>query len=164
MDEKYHAHTEHRESIPAADDHRVRGTDGHVGHAHVETAHFGNHDVKATVLEYNAGLNTKHAQDAKDGELITVDAGFADVLVALSPAEERRILRKVDFRLVPLLAVLYVICFIDRSNIGNAKIAGMEKELHLHGLMYNTALTMFFISYGLFEVSRFARFASVSIP
>ncbi|KAK5736137.1 hypothetical protein LTR17_007659 [Elasticomyces elasticus] len=151
MDEKFCPYVEHNEGAAKASDHEVR-RESHVGHAHVETAHIGNHDVKATVLEYNAGLNTKHAQDAKEGELITVDAGFSDVLVALSPAEERRILRKIDFRLVPLLAVLYVICFIDRSNIGNAKIAGMEEELKLHGLMYNTALTMFFISYGLFEV------------
>jgi hypothetical protein len=44
-----------------------------------------------------------------------------------SEAEAAAVLRKVDYRLVPLLAVLYLISFIDRSNIGNAKIAGMTR-------------------------------------
>lgn len=42
--------------------------------------------------------------------------------------------------------------FVDRSNIGNAKIAGMYKDLHLHGLQYNVALTAFFPTYCLLEV------------
>jgi hypothetical protein len=43
--------------------------------------------------------------------------------------EERRIIRKVDFTLLPILCWLFVLIFLDRINIGNAKIAGMEKEL-----------------------------------
>lgn len=113
------AQIEHNELRRASADHELRkASEAHVGAAHVGIAHVGHHEVQATVLEYHTGTNTKHAEDAKAGELITVDAGFADVLVALPPEEEQRILRKVDFRLVPLLAVLYVICFIDRSNIG----------------------------------------------
>lgn len=42
--------------------------------------------------------------------------------------------------------------FVDRSNIGNAKIAGMYKDLKLHGLQYNIALTAFFPPYCLLEV------------
>jgi MFS family permease len=48
--------------------------------------------------------------------------------------------------------VFYRLAFIDRSNIGNAKIAGMEKDLNLYGMRYNTALTVFFVPYSLFEV------------
>ena len=44
------------------------------------------------------------------------------------------------------------IAFIDRSNIGNARIAGMYKDLDLHGLQYNIALTVFFPPYALLEV------------
>lgn len=56
--------------------------------------------------------------------------------------ETRRILRKVDFRLLPMLTLLYVLAFLDRGNIGNAKVAGMNKELHLTGSQYNIALTV----------------------
>ncbi|KAL1627218.1 hypothetical protein SLS56_006457 [Neofusicoccum ribis] len=66
--------------------------------------------------------------------------------------ETKRILRKVDFRLLPMLTLLYVLSFIDRSNIGNAKVAGMNKDLGLTGPQYNIALTVFFFPYALFEV------------
>jgi hypothetical protein len=42
--------------------------------------------------------------------------------------------------------------FVDRANIGNAKIAGMETDLNLQGMQYNVAVTTFFVSYGLLEV------------
>ncbi|EXJ58571.1 hypothetical protein A1O7_05998 [Cladophialophora yegresii CBS 114405] len=86
--------------------------------------------------------------------LKTVEVGFSadQVLVELDEKEKTRILRKIDYRLVPLLGVLYLLAFIDRGNIGNAKIAGLYDDLHLHGMQYNTALTLFFVPYGFFEV------------
>jgi hypothetical protein len=47
-----------------------------------------------------------------------------------------------------MLAVLYLICHIDRANIGNAKIEGMVEDLNMTGLQYNTVLSICeFISY-----------------
>jgi hypothetical protein len=53
------------------------------------------------------------------GELATLDAGYteSDIIADLPPAEGLRALRKIDYRLVPLLAVLYLVAFIDRSNM-----------------------------------------------
>jgi hypothetical protein len=64
--------------------------------------------------------------------------------------ETKRILRKVDYRLLPMLTLLYVLAFLDRGNIGNAKVAGMNKELNLTGTQYNIALT---VSMALFRTS-----------
>ncbi|KAL6248610.1 hypothetical protein RBB50_004865 [Rhinocladiella similis] len=77
--------------------------------------------------------------EAVDG-LKTVEIGFSadQVIAELDPKEQKRILRKVDYRLIPLLALLYL-------NIGNAKIAGLYDDLKLHGLQYNVALTVFFV-------------------
>lgn len=61
-----------------------------------------------------------HTEDSTaNGGLATLDAGYSesDVIVDLPPAEGLRALRKVDYRLVPLLAVLYLVAFIDRSNM-----------------------------------------------
>lgn len=41
-----------------------------------------------------------------------------------------------------MLAVLYLICHIDRANIGNAKIEGMVQDLNMTGLQYNTVLSI----------------------
>ena len=67
------------------------------------------------------------------------------------PEIERRVIRKMDFRIVPLVTALYVLAFLDRSNIGNARIAGMTRELKLVGNDYQWLLTIFYISYIVFE-------------
>lgn len=62
-------------------------------------------------------------------------------------AAEGRILRKLDMKILPILWLLYLVCFVDRSNIGNAKIQGMEKDLNLKGQRYNIAVFVFNIGY-----------------
>ena len=42
---------------------------------------------------------------------------------------ERRLLRKMDIHILPILFVLYLLAFMDRINIGNAKIQNMTKDL-----------------------------------
>ncbi|KAL1634859.1 hypothetical protein SLS58_010488 [Diplodia intermedia] len=68
------------------------------------------------------------------------------------PKIERRILRKLDFQVVPLLCILFLISFIDRSNVANAKIQGMEEDLNLHGNQYNIAVWIFTLAYVVFGV------------
>jgi hypothetical protein len=66
-------------------------------------------------------------------------------------AEEERVLRKLDRRVVLFVALLYLLSFLDRSNIGNARIAGLERDLKLSGEQYEWLLTAFYITYILFE-------------
>jgi MFS family permease len=53
--------------------------------------------------------------------------------------------------LIPWLCVLYLASFLDRANIGNAKIEGLEADINITGTQYNIALSVFFISYSIFE-------------
>ncbi|KAI1333208.1 MFS general substrate transporter [Xylariaceae sp. FL0255] len=64
---------------------------------------------------------------------------------------ERKLLWKLDLLLIPWLCLLYLLAFLDRTNIGNAKVAGLTKDLHLSTGQYNLALSIFFISYSVFE-------------
>lgn len=64
--------------------------------------------------------------------------------------EERKLVRKIDFVVVPILLVLYLLSFLDRSNIGNAKLDGLVKDINLRD--YSTALTLFFVGYVIGEV------------
>ncbi|GLB22705.1 hypothetical protein AtubIFM61612_003283 [Aspergillus tubingensis] len=57
----------------------------------------------------------------------------------LDHIDERKLLRKMDLRLMPMLTLLYLFSFLDRGNIGNARIEGMEEDLHLGGTQYNWA-------------------------
>lgn len=59
--------------------------------------------------------------------------------------------RKVTWRIVPLLFTCYVFAYLDRVNIGFAKLQ-MQQELGLTEAVYGTAAGIFFIGYILFEV------------
>lgn len=78
----------------------------------------------------------------ENGEARTVSAS-----VAIDPAAEKRLVWKFDLRILPTLAVMYLFNSLDKSNLGNAKTAGLEKTLGLTGNDYNTILSIFFIPY-----------------
>jgi hypothetical protein len=46
---------------------------------------------------------------------------------------------------MPMLAILYLVTYIDKANIGNAKIEGMLPDLKMNGEQYNIALSIYFI-------------------
>ncbi|KAL4909319.1 hypothetical protein BDW74DRAFT_80136 [Aspergillus multicolor] len=84
-----------------------------------------------------------------------------------TPIEEQQVVKKFDRRLVPFLALLYLLSFLDRSSkpfqrpildtsltpsdIGNAKIAGLTEDLNLSSSQYEWLLTAFYTTYILFE-------------
>lgn len=68
-----------------------------------------------------------------------------------TPDEDRVVLRKLDIRLVGFMALLYSLNFLDRSNIGNARIAGLADDLNLSSSQYQWLLWAFYITYILFE-------------
>ncbi|KAF2473890.1 uncharacterized protein BDR25DRAFT_281974 [Lindgomyces ingoldianus] len=68
-----------------------------------------------------------------------------------TPDENRAVLKKLDRRLVLFMALLYCLSFLDRSNIGNARIAGLAKDLHLGSQQYEWLLWAFYITYIAFE-------------
>ncbi|KAI1339186.1 major facilitator superfamily transporter [Xylariaceae sp. FL0016] len=77
------------------------------------------------------------------------DAEFLDTF----PLEkQKKAIRKVDWRLVPMLLFLYLITYLDKTNIGNAKIEGLLDDLNMTGDQYNIALSIFFVPYILAEV------------
>ena len=59
-----------------------------------------------------------------------------------------------------MLASLYLIAHVDRSNIGNARIEGLEQELGLSRTQWSLVLSVFFIPYmclGAYRLSSYAR-------
>jgi hypothetical protein len=65
---------------------------------------------------------------------------------ATFPADlERRVRRKLDWNIIPLILAIYMLSVLDRSNIGNAEIAGMHQDLNLYGNRYTWLLNIFYI-------------------
>lgn len=65
--------------------------------------------------------------------------------------DDKPLLRKVTLRLIPFLFLLYIIAYLDRVNVGFAKLH-MQKALGFSDTVYGTGAGIFFIGYFLFEV------------
>jgi MFS family permease len=65
----------------------------------------------------------------------------------------KRVVRKYDLRILPVFLLINLFSFIDRVNIGNARILGLATDLQLDvGLRYNIALMCLFVSYCVVEL------------
>ncbi|KAJ3337522.1 hypothetical protein HDU93_000900 [Gonapodya sp. JEL0774] len=94
----------------------------------------------------------------------TLDTMSQEEAPTWAPKEEQALLRKIDYRIIPLASAMYFMAYLDRVNIGNAKVSNsgndtLEKTLNLDTAanQYNWCLAIFFIPYCIFEVpSNFA--------
>ena len=68
----------------------------------------------------------------------------------LDPAEARKVLRKVDLRILSLLMITYVLQYLDKNCVNLASVYGLKKDLHLEGQDYSW-LSMTFSTFCLFK-------------
>lgn len=73
----------------------------------------------------------------------TNGSDFSDA--GIDPKAESRLVRKLDLIIFPTFFVIYMMSFLDRINISNARIQGMVEDLDLTGNRFNIAL---FVSSG----------------
>lgn len=57
----------------------------------------------------------------------------------------KKLLRKVDIRLLPLLVLMYLLNFLDRSNLAQARLGALEKDLGMKGTDFNLATSILFV-------------------
>ncbi|KAF8659466.1 hypothetical protein AX16_001833 [Volvariella volvacea WC 439] len=60
---------------------------------------------------------------------------------------ERRVWKKLDICVLPVVAMFYLLSFLDRSNIGNARVAGLQSDLRMTNKQYSIALTVTYVPY-----------------
>lgn len=120
--------------------------------------------ASGTMAAAAAALQT----DDADKPNTNLDAMYAEKAVAVTPNSSddssvenavqwdetatKKLIRKIDWRLIPFLALLYLLSFLDRTNIGNARLDTLEADLGMSGLQYNHALAIFFPFYVAAEV------------
>lgn len=78
-----------------------------------------------------------------DSDNSTNDAAINNFTVE----EQKKIIRKVDLRLIPTLGFMYCVSLMDRTNLGVAMVAGMGVDLKLTGPRYSLIVLLFFITY-----------------
>jgi sugar phosphate permease len=66
--------------------------------------------------------------------------------------DDIKLLRKLDLHLIPTMTLLYLLSYLDRVNIGQAKIDGLMESISLTSAQYNACLSVFFATYVVFEI------------
>ncbi|KAI9639673.1 major facilitator superfamily transporter [Dioszegia hungarica] len=89
----------------------------------------------------------------KDEKYLDPTPGAVDAIAEeIDPVAERKLLRKLDLHIAPVMCMIFLLAYIDRSNIGNASTAGLIADCGLVGNEYNTVVTLFYVTYVAFEV------------
>lgn len=93
-------------------------------------------DMKNSVEHYEvAGKNGRIGREELDDDDVNHLSASAAVELA---AFDRKILLKLYILIVPPMATLYLLVFVDRTNIGNARVAGLQRDLGLTDHQYKT--------------------------
>ncbi|KAI9816601.1 MAG: hypothetical protein M1827_001734 [Pycnora praestabilis] len=72
--------------------------------------------------------------------------------IEIDHVAEKKLVRKLDRHIIWVVMLLYLLSFLDRVNIGNARLYGMEEDLQLTGNKYNIAVSILFVTYITSEV------------
>jgi sugar phosphate permease len=87
-----------------------------------------------------------------DSDIHNTNSKFDPESLSIDHVAEAKLIRKLDLHIIPMVMLLYLFSFLDRVNIGNARLYGMEKDLGLHGNQYQTAVSLLFVTYILTEL------------
>jgi MFS family permease len=103
-------------------------------------------------IPYEEKCDGKHHLHAGTGQ---VDAAAALAAKAvghqLDPVLAKKLLRKIDKNLLPLMMVLYMMQFVDKTTLGSSSILGIKTDTHLTTTEYNLLGSLFYIAYLAFE-------------
>ncbi|KAK8048523.1 hypothetical protein PG994_010253 [Apiospora phragmitis] len=80
-------------------------------------------------------------------------------IIAMMSAEQRadlekHLVRKIDWRLLPMIVLMYIMNYIDRNNIAAAKLAHIEKDLNMpeDSTQFQTTVSILFVGYLLMQI------------
>ncbi|KAL2437015.1 High-affinity nicotinic acid transporter [Exophiala dermatitidis] len=96
-------------------------------------------------------VNFDQLERAETKESVNSDKLNDARIAAFTPEEQKKIIRRIDRRLVLTLGFLYCVSLMDRTNLGIAVVAGMGVDLVLTGNRYSVIVLLFFITYVLLQ-------------
>ncbi|CAL8582723.1 hypothetical protein XPA_008371 [Xanthoria parietina] len=102
-------------------------------------------------VEQPSGYDTKYPVNHHED---TGPGGYDPIIAQYTDAQINRIIRRVDIRLIPLCGLMYCVSLLDRTNLSNAAIAGMTRELNLRTKnpdRYSVITLVFFVTYVIFQ-------------
>ncbi|GJN87585.1 hypothetical protein Rhopal_000540-T1 [Rhodotorula paludigena] len=98
--------------------------------------------LAVTHLEHTTGVdpaNVSELQTEIDKVALLTPEEFA--------VEERKLLRKIDYTLLPTLFILLILNYLDRNALASARVQGIEDDLGMEGTDFNIAISVLFAGY-----------------
>lgn len=103
-------------------------------------------DVEASSTKDNNMAHRTVSQEENPKDFVAME----DIARVVDHAAEKSLALKFDFRILPVLAIMYLFNALDKGNIGNAQTKGLSKDLHFKDGQYNLIVSIFFVPYVIF--------------
>ncbi|KAJ5766633.1 uncharacterized protein N7511_004249 [Penicillium nucicola] len=85
--------------------------------------------------------SVSHVEDASPKDILD------EFQEPIDPVEEKRLVRKIDWIILPALSVCYIFFYIDKTTLSYAAIFGINKDLHLAGNQYSWLSSIFYFGF-----------------
>ncbi|KAH6615906.1 major facilitator superfamily domain-containing protein [Chaetomium sp. MPI-SDFR-AT-0129] len=79
-------------------------------------------------------------------------------------ALNKRVVKIIDWRLMPCITLMFLMSYLDRINVSNARLAGLQSDLHMDDTVWNTGISSFYIGYLFGQLPGNLLLAKVSSP
>jgi len=89
----------------------------------------------------------KHVNLNDGDEALKAFKGHEGETIVMTPEMERKLVRKIDLNLMPILCVVYGLNYLDKTTLSYASIMGLQKSLGLKADNYQWLGSMFYIGY-----------------
>lgn len=106
-----------------------------------------NGNVITTIVSPHTGKEVTISGDVDEAMKYVLDGEH----MILDPEADRKLLRKIDFYVMPLICILYAIQFMDKLSNSYASVLGLRKDLNMVGDMYSWTGSAFYLGYLAFE-------------
>ncbi|KAJ3736008.1 major facilitator superfamily domain-containing protein [Lentinula guzmanii] len=102
---------------------------------------------------------SNHSKEKQDHPLKAVNESDVDVAAQLvdgkgeelDPQVAKRILRKLDIHIMPLMCLMYLMTFADKTTLGQSAVLGIEETAHLNQNQFDWLSSVFYLTYLAFE-------------
>lgn len=82
----------------------------------------------------------QHADDAD--EALKAFMSHQGEVIELDEATNKRLLRRIDWNLMPVMCVVYGLNYLDKTTLSYASIMGLKPDINLHGTDYSWLSSM----------------------
>ena len=100
-----------------------------------------------TANRQKSSTNFKVSKTGDGDAALALFSSPDDAKEAIDPIEEKKVVRKIDFMILPYLAVCYAFFYIDKTTLSYAAIFNIEEDLNLHGTQYNWLSSLFYFGF-----------------